>query len=155
MKVILLQDVAKIGGRFETVEVPTGFAQNKLIPKGQALPATPANEKRVAAQKAKQAAKREATAGTFDAAVEALGTEPLVVATSDANEQGHLYQALPAAAVVAAAAERGATLAQDQVVFPEPIKSLGEHEIRLVGGDEPATLTVSVVAAEHHVGGSR
>ena len=39
MKVILLQDVAKIGRRSEVVEVPDGYAQNKLIPKGMAQPA--------------------------------------------------------------------------------------------------------------------
>ena len=56
MKVILLQDVAKIGKRFETVDVPDGYALNMLIPKRMAEPATPENLKRVDARRTKAAA---------------------------------------------------------------------------------------------------
>ena len=60
MKVILLQDVAKIGRRFDIVEVPSGYGMNKLIPQGMAKPATPENVKAINAQSAKTEADRAA-----------------------------------------------------------------------------------------------
>ena len=42
MKVILLEDVAKVGRRYEVVTVSTGFARNYLLPRGLAQSATPA-----------------------------------------------------------------------------------------------------------------
>ena len=52
MKVILLQDVAKIGKRSDLVEVPDGYAMNQLIPKRMAETATAQNKKRIAKQQA-------------------------------------------------------------------------------------------------------
>ena len=43
MKVILTQDVAKIGKLGEAVDVKDGFARNFLIPKNLARPSTAAN----------------------------------------------------------------------------------------------------------------
>ena len=40
MKVILLQDVDKIGKKYEVKDVAAGHARNFLIPKGLAKPAT-------------------------------------------------------------------------------------------------------------------
>ncbi len=52
MQVILLQDVAKIGRRFDVVNVADGYGLNKLIPQGMAKPATPENIKKIKAQSA-------------------------------------------------------------------------------------------------------
>ena len=61
MKVILLQDVAKIGRRFDVITVPDGYGMNQLIPKGMAKPATPENLKAIQAQTAtNDAAKAQA-----------------------------------------------------------------------------------------------
>ena len=62
MKVILLRDVAKIGRRFEIVEVPDGYALNKLIPKKDAEAATPANVKRIQQNKDRTNANKAETA---------------------------------------------------------------------------------------------
>ena len=41
MKVILLQDVARVGRKYEVKSVPDGHAHNYLIPKILTLSATP------------------------------------------------------------------------------------------------------------------
>ena len=91
MKVILLRDVAKIGKRYEVVNVPDGFAQNKLIPKGDAQAATPDNLKRVLNMRAKGASDKAAELSSIKAMVDSLAEAPLEV-PMQANEQGHLKE---------------------------------------------------------------
>ncbi|MFW6210301.1 MAG: 50S ribosomal protein L9 [Patescibacteria group bacterium] len=146
MKVILLQDVAKIGKRSDVVEVPNGYALNQLIPKGMAQPATKQNQKRVAQLQA-QAAQEAAAAGeAFAATVASLQAQPLQLVT-EANEQGHLYQGLGAKEIATAAAERQLTLPESWVSLAQPIKEVGEHTVTLSHGQETADITVSVAAA--------
>ena len=146
MKVILLQDVAKLGKRFEVVDVPNGRALNMLIPQGAAEEATPANIKRVEARKAKQSADQSAVSETFLAAVEALKSQTLTV-TVEANEQGHLFEALKADKVVAAATAAGATLNESQIHMTEPIKEVGDHTVTLREGEHEHALAITVTAA--------
>ena len=143
MKVILLQDVAKIGKRFETVDVPDGYALNMLIPKRMAEPATPENLKRVDARRTKAAAAAGATMEEYQTAVTALGVEPLTI-TAELNEQGHMFEALKPATIVAAAKERGLTLTEAMVVIPETIKEAGEHTVTLEYGGESAEVPVTI-----------
>lgn len=146
MKVILLQDVAKIGRRFDTVEVPNGYAQNKLIPEGQAMPATPANAKKVAARRERAAAAAATAEASFSDALAKLANAPLSV-SAKANEQGHLYEALHARDIVAAAAAHGASLTSEQVQLPEQIKEVGTHEVTLSDGTQTGTVSVVIEAA--------
>jgi len=50
MKIILLQDVKKVGRKFEIKEVSGGYAQNNLIPKKLAIPATPEAQRKLQQQ---------------------------------------------------------------------------------------------------------
>ena len=43
MKIVLLENIKKLGKKDEIVEVSDGYARNVLIAKGQALAATPEN----------------------------------------------------------------------------------------------------------------
>lgn len=61
MKIILTQQIAKLGERGDIVEVKNGYALNFLIPKGLALPAIKDNIKKIRKEKAiKEAEKRVA-----------------------------------------------------------------------------------------------
>lgn len=144
MKVILLQDVAKIGKRFSITEVPDGYALNQLIPKKLAEPATPINLKRIERRQATLAATKEASDTRFDAAVAALG-ETVVTVSVEANEQGHLFQAVHEADIIAAATASGVAIDRSMLKIPSPIKSVGEHEVHLVGGKKNHLFTISVV----------
>jgi large subunit ribosomal protein L9 len=145
MKVILLRDVAKIGRRFEIKEVPDGYAQNSLIPKKDAEPATPANVKRVLELSKKTARTNEATIEEAKKLSEESIATPLVI-KMEANDQGHLFQGVHANEIVAAAIARGLTLVKEQVHIQEAIKALGDHtvHIRAVGKEFP--LKIEVVA---------
>jgi hypothetical protein len=65
MKVLLCQDVEKLGWLGDTVEVKEGFARNYLLPQRVAIAATDANVKALAAEKAKRAERK----GDYSAAL--------------------------------------------------------------------------------------
>lgn len=145
MKVILLQDVAKIGTRGSIVEVPDGFAQNKLIPKRLAQPATPANLKRAEQNQANVAAKQSEQEEHFKASAAKLKEADIKI-TADANEQGHMFKAVSEKEIAEAAKEAGVEIDAGMIKVSAPIKSVGEHEVALQLKDKTESFKIEVVA---------
>jgi large subunit ribosomal protein L9 len=144
MKVILLQDVAKIGKRFSVVQVPDGYALNQLIPKKWAQPATPENLKRVLKHHQVVASDKEAGDARFDEVV-ALLAEKQITVPADANEQSHLFQAIHEKDIVSAAAAVGISIDAPMLKILTPIKSLGDHEVQLVGNNKNHLFTITII----------
>jgi large subunit ribosomal protein L9 len=147
MKVILLKDVAKVGRRFEVVDVPDGFALNKLIPKNFAQFATPENIKRIEATAMKQKEHQVHDAEVFTAVLAKLANTTVAIPV-DSNTEGRLFQALKPEAVVFALNELLGrdTINKDQVVIHEPIKTLGAHSIELASGKNHGVITIILSA---------
>lgn len=143
MKVILLRDVAKIGRRFEIVEVPDGFALNKLIPKKDAEAATPANLKRIQQQKARTSANKAESSAEIIAIVEKLNQNKLNI-TTETNDLGHLFKAVNAKDIVKSANDLGLGLSEEVVIINEPIKSVGEHQIYIKNQDQKLSVNIIV-----------
>lgn len=143
MKVILLRDVAKIGRRFEIVEVPDGFALNKLIPKKDAEAATPTNLKRIQQQKARTSANKAESSAEIIAIVEKLNQNKLNIAT-ETNDLGHLFKAVHAKDIVKSANDLGLGLSEEVVIINEPIKSVGEHQIYIKNQDQKLSVNIIV-----------
>lgn len=146
MKVILLQDVAKLGRRYDVVEVANGRALNMLIPQGMAEAATDANLKKIKAAADKVQAERKEADEAFAKALEVLEGESVSVKVK-ANEKGHLFEALKEASVAEVLAGKGVTVEETQVLIAEPIKEVGEYEIALSNGGERHSVTLVVEAA--------
>ena len=145
MKVILLQDIARIGRRFEIKDVPTGHALNMLIPKGIAQAATPANIKRIEAQKDKINNERKESDAVFDDALQKL-KDIVVTGEVNANEQGHMCQALKSAVVADAFEKESISITESQIIIENAIKEVGEHTLELQSGDQKMSVKVMVVA---------
>ncbi|KXK00053.1 MAG: 50S ribosomal protein L9 [Parcubacteria bacterium OLB19] len=145
MKVILLRDVAKIGKRFEIVNVPDGFAINKLIPMRDAEPATPANVKRVTQNKERLLANKNELRQEIAMIVEKITSEPITL-NVEANDQGHLFQAIHAKDITKSAKDRNLNLSEEYIVIDQPIKSVGEHQINIKLGDFNKGIIIKVVA---------
>ena len=143
MKVILLKDVAKIGKKGEVAEVPDGYALNQLMPKKMAEPATSANLKRVEKLSATAVASADAAVAKFAAAKASLAAYKPVV-TAEANEKGHLFKAVNAGDIAAAASKNGILLSEDMIKFTGPVKDLGEHTIQLTHGQDHAEFIIEV-----------
>jgi large subunit ribosomal protein L9 len=145
MKVILLRDVAKIGKRFEIKEVPDGYALNRLIPQKDAEPATPANIKRVLERKKGNVRTEEGLLDDAKAIVTSCNEAPLNLAF-EANEQGHLFQAVHAHDIVAALTERGLKAEASQLSFSNPVKATGEHTVVLKAAGKEFAVPFVVVS---------
>jgi large subunit ribosomal protein L9 len=145
MKVILLRDVAKIGRRGQVVELPDGYAQNQLIPKKWAEPATPINLKKIANLDATAKARDDGEQAQFEAVVAALQKTPLGI-VGEANDQGHLFKAVHEEDIVVAAAEAGIKLEKSFVKIESPIKSIGQHTIVLRRGAQKVSCVIEVLA---------
>lgn len=145
MKVILLRDVAKIGKRFAIVEVPDGYALNKLIPSKDAEPATANNIKRINQLKERSQANKTGQVVEIREIVEKITNLPLQI-IMEANDLGHLFQAVKVSDIVKSAKERDITISDDYLKITETIKTVGDHQIIIETQEISLTLPITVVA---------
>ncbi len=146
MKLILLKDVAKIGLKGTVVEVPDGFALNKLIPKGLAAAATPESLKRLENVSSKQKENQAHEATAFAELLKKMGETHIEVVV-EANNEGKMFQALKAPAITEAVrTATGMELRAEHIVMKSPIKSVGEHTLELVSGATHGTAVIHLIA---------
>jgi large subunit ribosomal protein L9 len=145
MKVILLDDVTKVGRRGEVREVSDGYARNFLIPKKLALSATQGNLKNL--EHIKQQAEAKADRVKSDAEGLRAQIEALVYEERrQASEEGKLFGSVTAQDVVDFLASRGVKVDRKRLTLDEPIKALGEFSVSMrLHPDVTAQLRVTVV----------
>ncbi len=145
MKVILLDDVAKVGRRGEVREVSEGYARNFLIPKKLALTATPGNLKGLTHIKKQQEAKADrvkADAESLRERIEALTYEE----RRQASEEGKLFGSVTSQDIVDFLEKNGIRLERRRVHLEEPIKVLGDSTVPVrLHPEVTARLSVNVV----------
>ena len=130
MKVILLDDVTKVGRRGEVRDVSDGYARNFLIPKKLALSATAGNLKNLEQIKRQQDAKADrikADAEALRAKIEALVYEE----RRQASEEGKLFGSVTSQDVADFLGTRGVQMDRKRITLDEPIKALGEFSVSM------------------------
>ena len=128
MKIILLDDVPKLGRRGEVCDVADGYARNYLIPKRLALPASPSNLRNIEQIKKRHEARAEKE--KIDAQAQARAIEALTVAlTRQASEDGRLYGSVSAHDLVAVIAQQGVNVEKRRIALDAPIKALGDYTV--------------------------
>jgi large subunit ribosomal protein L9 len=146
MRVILRQDVEKVGLRGEVVDVAPGYARNFLLPRKLAETATPAKVAELRKHEEKRA-KHEAQ--TFEQAQEIAarleGTE--LRFDVQAGETGTLFGSVTATDIAEAAwNELKVRIDRRKLELPESIKRIGRYQIPVeLFADVTATLRVAVV----------
>ncbi|MFQ5553400.1 MAG: 50S ribosomal protein L9, partial [Thermoplasmata archaeon] len=124
MKIILLDDIPKLGGRGAVRDVADGYARNYLLPLKLALAATPANLK--ALEQIKSREEVRAAEGKAQADAQAATVETLTLSvTRPASQEGRLYGSVGTQDLVAFLARHGITVEKRRVVLGEPIKAVG------------------------------
>lgn len=146
MKIILLQDVAKVGRKNEIKEVNDGFARNFLLGQGRAILATPANIAKIESLKKSQGEQQAKTVSSAQQLVETLGDNAIKIKIK-AGEGGHLFAALHKKELIAEVQRQfGVELAEHLIDLPKPLKELGEHKIALQLGDRQVPLKISLTS---------
>ena len=151
MKVLLCEDIKKLGWLGDIVEVNTGYARNYLLPQGLAKVATQGNIRALAKEKAKRAEQRLRERRRIEKAVEAVNGAEAVLAAR-ANEQGVLFGSITESSIGANLRSQGFEVADEIVKLPEHIKQVGTHEVTLKFADD-VTATVRVVVVPEQVEG--
>jgi large subunit ribosomal protein L9 len=148
MKILLCEDIKKLGWLGDIVEVNTGYARNYLLPQGLAKVATEGNIRALAKEKAKRAEHRLRERRRIEKAVEAVNGAEAVLAAR-ANEQGILFGSVTEPMIAANLRAQGFEVADEIVKLPEHIKQVGTHSVTLrFAEDLTATVRVVVVAEQ-------
>lgn len=146
MKVILLQDIAKVGKRHEVKDVADGHALHFLIPQGMAKAATPEALAGLEQRKTKVAEEEQAEHEALQNTVNTVDGQTLSL-TLKANEQGHLFAAVHAQEIsVALEKEMNVMVPKENLTLEEPIKQVGDYDISLVAGDCKGVLHLKILA---------
>lgn len=145
MKVILLKDVRRVGQNGEIKNVAEGYALNFLFPNKLAEAATDEKIKQVEAGKAAREADLQKEKEQLDNKVVALRGKKVVL-QARATDKGGLFKSITGKEIARAIlAEHSLEIPEDSIVS-EPIKTVGEHAVQLVGPSQKAEFGVVVVA---------
>ena len=128
MKVILKQDVEKLGKAGDVVKVTPGYGRNYLIPRRFAIEATPGNIKIAEIEKLAQARRdhREKESAT----VLARDIVKLTVTIQrKAGEGGALYGSVTSLDIADFLITHKIDIDKRKIQLEEPIKTLGEYQV--------------------------
>ena len=145
IEVLLRDHVTALGECGDVVRVRSGYARNYLVPYGLATESTPENKKLMDRRRIKLDAVAAVKTAEMDAWLAKLST--VVLSTQErADEQGHLFGSVNAAAIVVLLAKAGHKVDEKNVRLDAPLKTVGEHKVKIhVHGDRHAEIVVNVV----------
>jgi large subunit ribosomal protein L9 len=130
MELILRQDVEKLGRRGEVVNVAMGYGRNFLLPRGLAMEVNDANRAMIERERkahdlrmAKEKAEFEGVAGRINTL--------RFVAPRRVGENNVLYGSVTSGDIAEFLAGKGVEIDKRKIQLEEPIKALGEHEVKI------------------------
>ncbi len=147
MKVILKQDVEKVGRRGDIVNVAPGYGRNFLIPRQLAMEVTPSNMKMVEIERAALKKKAEAERQSFQSLIQKLD-EVTLVFTRRSGEKDIIFGSVSAQDIKEALAEKGFDIDKKKIVLDEPIKRLGHFAVPVKVHQEDRAEVKIVVAKD-------
>ncbi len=151
MKVILKQDVEKLGRRGDVVNVAPGFGRNYLIPRKMALAVTATNLKSIEIERQSLKKKVEIERKSFQSLVEKLNQVSLTF-TRRAGDKDVIFGSVSAGDVKEALDGLGYDIDKKKILLDEPIKRLGNFTVPVkISTDDRAEVKI-VVAREESEG---
>ncbi len=130
MRVILLQDIDKLGRKYDIKEVKDGYARNFLVPKSLVRPATKENLKWLEIQKEIEIKKSEEELKKVQDFASNIDGQEIVIAVK-IGKTGELFESITDQKIWEKLKELGFEIKKTQIDLPEPIKELGEFPIKI------------------------
>lgn len=130
MKVILVQDLEGYGVFGDIISVKDGFANNYLIPRGIALPATEGNLRQVQSiiqQRMRKFEREKEKALSLAKALE--GT--MLEISKPVGEKGKLFGSVTATDISEALKEKGFDIDRRRIILKNPIKEVGIYTVQI------------------------
>jgi len=143
MRIILQEDIEKLGTRGQVVEVASGYARNYLLPRKLGIPASDANLKQLEKIRA-SLAKRTATERESAQKLAEMLTSVSVTLARKAGEHDQLFGSVTAADIAEALEAQGYQVDKRRIVLDDPIKLVGEYQVHVKLHSDVAT-TVKVI----------
>lgn len=149
MKVLLLDDVSKLGRQGDLVEVAPGFARNYLLPKGLAQIATKEIIHNVAARKKLLERVVSKQALTHGKLLEELDGRRFRISARVGPEMKLFGTVTPDDIADAVKMETGQEIDRRWINLSEPIRYVGDFEVEIkITADLRAKVTVEVLPEE-------
>ena len=147
MKVVLLQDVKKMGKKGDVVEVSDGYGRNVLIRKGLGVEGTKANLN-TAAQRQESKVFKDKVAADEAVIMAAQLKKVKVVITVKSGEDGRVFGSVTSKDICdALKAQYKFELDKKNIRLKTPIKTVGEYDVDVwVHQQVTSSLHVSVIA---------
>jgi large subunit ribosomal protein L9 len=128
VKVILTQDVAKLGKSGEMKNVADGFATNFLIPQKLAVPAAGGAYRAWQHDIASREEKRKREREEAEIAANRIASTTLTMGVK-VGEGGKLYGSITAKDIADALGRRGIDVDRHKIDLDDPLKSLGTYKV--------------------------
>ncbi len=130
MEVILRETIENLGRRGEIVKVADGYARNYLLPRKLALKATEGNRKHVERERRIVEARESEEKGQASAIAARLASVDITI-TRRVGETDALYGSVTSGDIAEFLKGKGFEIDRRKLILPEPIKTIGEHDVPL------------------------
>ena len=145
MKIILKEDIKKLGKMGQIVDVADGYARNYLVPKGFAVEASTKNirslehEKKIIQEKAR---KHKDSAQDLASRISAM----TLTIKAKAGEEEKLFGSVTTMDIAEALLTQGVEIEKKKIVLEEPIKRLGSYSVQIkLHPDVSVPLNIQVI----------
>ena len=143
MKIILMENVPKLGNKYDVKNVSDGYARNFLLPRKMAQLATENVVKAIETQKKQHTQELEIRRDILEKNINSLDGIRISV-EEKANEKGHLFSIIHPEEISRILKEKNHIDVPAKLIETEkPIKATGEHKIKVK--DKEFVLEVSAL----------
>lgn len=131
MKVLLTQDIERVGQMGEVVKVAGGFARNYLIPRGLAVGVTRGRLKEIEEQRKVLEVKAARRREQFQAVADRVSSKPIAI-KARCSASGKLFGSITNRQVAQAIAEAtGEEIDRHKILLDERIRAVGAYQAKI------------------------
>lgn len=130
MRIILLQDIEKLGKKYDVKRVSNGYARNFLISKGLAKIANKETLIWLEKRKEIEAKKAEGELKKIQEIATTVEGQEITIPVK-IGEEGQLFESITTQRISERLKELGFEVKKNQIELAEPIKELGEFPVKI------------------------